>query len=136
MLNLMRGIYESAPPIAIVEGAAAPANFSARGCPTRPRARARADVPQPLDRRRMAGAPRERPPQEVLVERECAAVRVAVPQVHVHALEVVRPERHPLDDRRLEGRDVPHGPCLDAVCVALSRVVVPREARGALLALD
>ena len=63
------------------------------GAEARTGPRARADVEQPLDRRRVPGAARERPPQEVLVERERAAVRVAVAQVDVLPLEVVRPER-------------------------------------------
>src|SRR5262249_43198363 len=47
-----------------------------------------ADVPQAVDRRAVAGAAGERAPQEVLVERERAAVRVAVHEVRVRGLEV------------------------------------------------
>jgi REP element-mobilizing transposase RayT len=63
------------------------------------RPRARTDVEQPPHRRRVTGVARERPPQEVLVERERSAVRVAVPQVDVRLLEIVRTERDTFHDR-------------------------------------
>src|SRR5205085_5031656 len=59
---------------------------------------ARADLPEALDRRRVPGAAPERSPEEVLVERERAAVRVSVPEVDVRSLQVVRAERNPLQD--------------------------------------
>src|SRR5690348_1683809 len=58
------------------EGAAAAAEAG-------PRPRARADVPQTVDRRAVAGALRERAPEEVLVEAERAAVRIAAHEVDV-----------------------------------------------------
>ena len=66
----------------------------------------------------------ERPPEEVLVERERAAVGIAVPEVDVRPLQVVRAERDPLQDRRLEVGDVAREPCLDPVRVALTQLVV------------
>src|SRR5262249_42051708 len=57
------------------------------------RPRARPDLPQPLDRRRVAGTAPERAPEEVLVERERAAVRIAVTEIDVRPLQVVRTER-------------------------------------------
>ncbi len=80
---------------------------------------------EPLDRRRVAGSPRERPPEEVLVERERAAVRVAVAEVDVQPLEVMWAEHHTLQYRRLEVRQVPREPLLDAVGVPLAKLVVP-----------
>src|SRR4051794_29464321 len=76
------------------------------GAETRARPGARPDLPQPLDRRRVAGTAPERPPEKVLVECERAAVGVAVPEIDVGPLQVVRAERDPLQDRRLEVGDV------------------------------
>src|SRR5207248_1757890 len=90
-----------------------------------PRPGARTDVPEPLDRRRVAGAARERAPEEVLIERERTAVRIAVHEVDVHPLEVGRGENDAVQQARLEVRDVPREPCLDAVGVALLETVRP-----------
>src|SRR5581483_6746477 len=97
---------------------------------------ARTDVPEPVDRRHVPAAAGERPPQEVLVERQRAAVRVAPPEIHVHPLEVVRPERNPLHDRRLEIRHVPGEAGLEPIGVPLSLLVVPLQPRRELLQLD
>src|SRR5437660_854001 len=84
----------------------------------------------------MPGTFRERAPEEVLVERQRAAVRIPADEVDVQALQIVRPERDALDDARLEIRDVPSEPLLDAIGVALARVVVPVETARQLLQLD
>src|SRR5205823_2820940 len=86
---------------------------------------ARADLPEPLDRRGVAGAASEGSPEEVLVERERAAVGVAVPQVDVRPLQVVRAERDSLQDRGLEVGDVTRESCLDPVGVPLPELVRP-----------
>src|SRR5439155_6806285 len=102
----------------------------------RPRARAEAgarpgarpDLPQPLDRRRMAGTAPERTPEEVMAERERAAVRVAVPEVDVGPLQVVRTERDPLQDRRLEVGTMSRQARLDPVRVVLTPRIRPLAA--------
>src|SRR3954465_2577673 len=79
------------------------------------RPRARADVPQALDRRCVTGAARERPPEKVLVERERAPGRVAVPKVHVQPLEIGGRKHGAAEQARLEIRDVPSESRLDTV---------------------
>src|SRR5207244_6019336 len=81
------------------------------------RMRGRADVPHAVDRRPMWGTP-----EEVLVEREGAAVRVAVHEVHIRRPEVCRREDGARENRRLEVRGVLRDSRLDAVCVPLPQV--------------
>jgi hypothetical protein len=95
------------------------------GAETRARPGARADLPEALDRGGVAGAAAERPPEEVLVERERAAVGIAVAEVDVRALQVVGTQRDALQDRRLEVRDVPRQTRLDPVGVPLPQLVRP-----------
>ena len=85
-----------------------------------------ADVVQPLDGRRVAGLLGERAPEEVLVERERARVRIAAREVDVRRLEVGRREHDALEDRRLEVRRVAREPLDDAVRVALAQRLRPR----------
>ena len=75
-------------PRALREAAARSELAARRACPSRRRGRGRARcsrrcarAARPASRARAA---RERPPEEVLVERERAAVRIAVPEVDVH----------------------------------------------------
>src|SRR6185437_3150548 len=88
---------------------------------------ARADVPHAFDRCPVAGQLAERPPQEVLVERERAAVRVAVVEVDVRSLEIRRRQADTPEDRRLEVRDVARETRLDAIGVALAQLLRPRS---------
>ncbi len=64
---------------------------------------ARADVPEPGDRGLVAGRRRERPPEEVLVERARAAVDVAADEVDVERLDVDGGERRRASASRRRG---------------------------------
>src|SRR5262249_10226412 len=92
--------------------------------------RARADVPEALDRRGVAGTARERTPEEVLIERERAPIGVTVAQVDVQPLEIGRRDYDALEQRRLEIEDAPREPRLDAIGVALLQRVGPRAVAG------
>src|SRR5438034_7206498 len=84
-----------------------------------------ADVPEAVDRRAVTGARGERPPEEVLVERERARVRVAVMQVDVRRVEVGRAQHDALADCGLEVRHMLRDPGLDPVGVALAERLGP-----------
>src|SRR5436190_3424865 len=84
-----------------------------------------ADVPEPLDRSPVAGPRRERAPEEVLVERERAAVWIAVPQVDVQLLDVRRREYDAVEQARVEIRNVRGEPRLDAVGIVLAQTLRP-----------
>src|SRR5215210_8470018 len=86
------------------------------------------DVPDTGNRRAMTGLRAERPPEEVLVQRERAPVRVASDEVHVGRLEVCRGECRPSEDRGLEVRDMSCEPGLDPVGVALPQILRPFSA--------
>src|SRR5205823_5468845 len=86
----------------------------------RARVGGRADVPYALDGCLVRGAP-----EEVLVECEGAAVRVALHEVHVRRPQVGRREDCAREDRRLEIRDVLREALLDAVRIALPQVLAP-----------
>jgi len=73
----------------------------------------------------MTGAAGERPPEKVLVERERAAVRVTVPEVHVQPFEIGGREHGTAQQARLEVRDVLLEPGLDPVRVALLQPLLP-----------
>src|SRR4051812_41834235 len=88
--------------------------------------RARADVPEPFDRRAMPGKTGARPPEEILVERAGAGVDVAAGHVRVESLDVRRRERDSVEDRRLEVRRVRRDPRLDTVGVAVTQLLRPR----------
>src|SRR5438876_69161 len=92
--------------------------------------RAGADLPETLDRRGVAGARRERTPEEVLVERERAGVRVAMVEVDVRGLQVGGREDDALADRRLEVRHVARDPRLDPVGVTLAQLLGPGSIAG------
>ena len=74
----------------------------------------------------MTGLLRKRPPEEVLVERERAGVRIAALEVDVRRLQVRGRKHDALADRRLEVRDVVCDAPLDAVGVTLAQRLRPR----------
>ena len=82
-------------------------------------------MPEPVHRRGVTRRLGKRPPEEVLVEPEGAAVRVAVMQVHVCRLEVRRRNADALQQRRLEVRHVPREPRLNPVGVAFAQLRRP-----------
>ena len=95
---------------------------------------ARADLPEVLHRCGVPWARRERPPEQVLVERQRAGVRVAVVQIHVGGLQVGGRERDPLANRRLQVRHMVRDPSLDPVGVALAELLRPAAVAGIELA--
>src|SRR5207253_185875 len=88
--------------------------------------RARTDVPEAVDGRRVARVGGQRAPEQVLVECQRAGVRIAVVEVDVRRLQVGRREGDPLADRALEVRHVPRDASLDAVGVTLAQALRPR----------
>src|SRR6187200_1166539 len=122
------------------------------GAGPQPRTRmsARADVPEALDRRAMTRRGRERPPEEVLVERAAPGVDVAPDEVRVERLEVDGGERDPAQrggaevlDRVAEPGDDPVGVRLAKLLrpgpvpdVELARRIALHSAGGELLQLD
>src|SRR5436190_12644004 len=82
---------------------------------------ARADLEEAAHRCAVPGLPRERPPQEVLVERERSGVRVALLEVDVRNLEVRGREHDALAQRRLQIGDVVCNSLLDAIRIAFSQ---------------
>ena len=96
-----------------------------------PGMRARADVPEPLDRRRVPGAGRQRAPEQVLVERRAAPEygspwwRLTFAACRSAGERVTR-----LRIELLEVRHVPRDPRLDAVGVALAQLLGPRPVAG------
>src|SRR3954453_21502401 len=94
-----------------------------------PGMRRRAHVPHARDRR-----PVRRAPEEVLVERERAAVRIALDEVHVRRPEVGGRQHSAREDRRLEIRDLLREARLDAVGVALPQLLRPCPVAGVELA--
>src|SRR5215203_6249722 len=87
--------------------------------------RAGPDVPDPRDRRPVARLRAERPPEEVLVEGEGAAVGVALAEVDVRCLQIGGRERGAGEDRRLQVRDVAGEARLDPLGVALAELLCP-----------
>ena len=87
--------------------------------------RARADVPEALDRRPVAGRRGERPPEQVLVERAAARVDVAGDEVRVERLEVGGREGDALQRRRAEVLDRLAEPRDDPVGVRLAQLLRP-----------
>src|SRR5581483_7115194 len=87
---------------------------------------ARADVPEPVDVGAVAGQPRPRAPDEVLVERARPRVDVAARHVRVRRLDVGGRGRDPPQDRRLEVRCMGGDPRLDPVGVRLTQRLRPR----------
>src|SRR5438128_6354324 len=82
--------------------------------------RRRTDVPDALH-----GRPVWSTPEEVLVERQRPAVRVAADEVDVDAPEIGRRDRDAVDDRALEVRDVSRHARLDAVGVPFAQLGRP-----------
>src|SRR5205823_12868961 len=95
------------------------------GTEARPGPGARADVEDAVHRRPVSGLRRERPPEEVLVERERAAVGVAALEIAVGRLQVRGRENDPLQDPALQVAHVPRDPRLNAVGVALAQFLSP-----------
>src|SRR4051794_4034452 len=81
---------------------------------------ARSDVKNVADRSAMTGLLCERPPEEVLVERERAGVRIALLEVDVRGVQVGRGQNDAFQQRRLEVRNMAGKAPLDAVRVALA----------------
>src|SRR3954451_782966 len=103
---------------------------SGSGAEAGPRPRARTDVEDTVDRCAMSRLRRKRPPEEVLVERERPAVRIAVCEVRIRRLEIGRGEDDPRADRALELRDVRRDPRLDAIRVPLAQLRRPPSVAG------
>src|SRR4029079_7880004 len=93
----------------------------------RPRPGARPDVVERVHRGAVSGLPRERPPEEILVECERPRVRVSALEVDVRGLQIGRRQDDALADRRLEIRDVLRNAVLYAVRVPLTQGLGPRS---------
>jgi hypothetical protein len=85
----------------------------------------RADVPEAVDRRLVAGRLREWPEEEVLVEPARAAVDVAADEVDVERLDVRRRHCDTSDRRALEVAYMAPEPRNDAVGVRLAQLLGP-----------
>ncbi len=85
----------------------------------------RADVPEVVDRRPMSGRLRERPEEEVLVERAGAAVDVAADEVDVQCRDVGGGEDDARERRPLEVLDVAAEARRDPVGVRLPELLRP-----------
>src|SRR5689334_2267004 len=92
---------------------------------SRSRPGAGTDVEEVSHRRSVARLLRERPPQEVLVERERAGVRVTLLEVDVRGLQVRGREHDAFANRGLEARNMPCDSLLDAVGVAFAQGLRP-----------
>jgi hypothetical protein len=85
-----------------------------------------ADLPELAERRRVAGQPAGRPPEQILVERTGAGVDVASDEVAVERLEVAGRERDALQRRPLEVCDLRSEARDDAVGIGLAQSLRPR----------
>ena len=85
-----------------------------------------ADLPEPLERRAVAGQLPGRAPQQVLVERARAGVDVSADEVAIEPLEVGGREHDALERGAAEVRDLTAEPLDDAIRVGLAQPLAPR----------
>src|ERR671935_1992394 len=107
---------------------------SRAGAQPRPGPCARTDVEEVADRGAVARLCGKRPPEEVLVDRERSAVRVAALEVAIGGLEVGRREDDAFEDRAFQVRCPLRETCLDPVRVALPQLLRPGAVLGVELA--